>query len=643
MGSSSTSIVTGAVVAFLERVPPFQFLPRSELAALAHRMTLEYFPKDTVILRAGPQAADTLYIVQRGGVKLSFRTAVGKELILDVRSEGEIFGLLSLMGRDMARLDVSALEDTLCYSMPSDSVQDLMSRHAEMADYFLRTSLTRCLDRSLNELREQTRLMGDGERLLYSLSVGDVVSDRAVVCTRSTAIQEAARIMSAAGATCLFVVDADGVAAGIVTDKDFAAKVVARGAPLDRPVDTIMSSPVVAVERGQIVFQALLAMLSHDIHHVLVTENGQPAGVIGNHDLMVLQGKSPLNLVRHVEHQQTVEGLAAAQKRVGDLLPLLMREGATASHITRVVAEVNDRVMGKILELARIDLGRAPVPYCWVTAGSDGRAEQTFKTDQDNALIYADAGAGQPEVEDYFRRLASFAQDALARCGYPPCEGNYMASNPQWRQPVRVWQGYFSAWIADATRRTAEHALIFFDLRPVAGDFSLYQSLAAHIRERLKTGAFFKSVLAYVSVDHKPPLGFFRTLVVERTGEHKNQLDIKLYGTGPIVNAARLLALDAGVAQTNTVDRLVALESLPGQDQALLKDLRAGFEFLTLLRLEGQLRQARAGKTPGNYIRPETLTNLQKGTMKQAFQTIARVQSQIEAKFRSPEWSQLGR
>lgn len=640
---SSSSIVTGAVVAFLEHVPPFQFLPRSALAALANTMTLEYFPKDTVILRAGPKAADSLYIVQRGGVKLSFRTAVGKELILDMRSEGEIFGLLSLMGRDMARLDVSALEDTLCYTIPAERVQDLMSRHTEVADYFLRTSVTRYLDRSLNELREQTHLMGDGERLLYSLSVGDVVSGRAVVCTRDTPIQEAARIMSAGGATCLFVVDADGVAAGIVTDKDFAAKVVARGTPLDRPVDTIMSSPVVAVERGQIVFQVLVAMLSHDIHHVLVTEGGQPVGVLSNHDLMLLQGKSPLNLVRHVEQQQTIDGLAAAQKRIGELLPLLMREGATASHITRVVAEVNDRVMGKILELARIELGRAPVPYCWVAAGSEGRAEQTFKTDQDNALIYADAGAGRPEVEDYFTRLAAFAQDALARCGYPPCDGNYMAGNPQWRQPLAVWQSYFAAWITGATRRTAEDALIFFDMRPAAGDLALYESLAAHTRELLQTGAFFKSVLAYVSIEHKPPLGFFRTLVVERTGEHKNQLDIKRHGTGPIVNAARLLALDAGVAHTNTVDRLAALESLPGQDQALLRDLRASFEFLTLLRLESQMRQARAGKPPGNYIRPETLTNLQKGTMKQAFQATARIQSQIEARFRSPEWSQLGR
>ena len=41
-------------------------------------------------------------------MKLTLRSQVGKQLVLDKRSEGEIFGLLSLMGRDLTRLDVTA-------------------------------------------------------------------------------------------------------------------------------------------------------------------------------------------------------------------------------------------------------------------------------------------------------------------------------------------------------------------------------------------------------------------------------------------------------------------------------------------------------------------------------------------------------
>jgi CBS domain-containing protein len=641
--SSSGSIVTENVVAFLEKIPPFQFLPAAEIRKLARNMSLEYFPKDTVILSAGHRTSDALYVVQKGAVKLALRTQVGKELILDMRSEGEIFGVLSLVSRDVARLDVTAHEDTLCYTIPAEDIEDLMSRHHEVADYFLRTSVTRYMERSLNELRAQTNLMGNAEQLLYSLSVRDVVREPAITCHEHTTIREAAQVAAREHASSLFVVGADRRAIGIVTDADFAQKVIAAEVSADLPVTQIMSAPVIAVESGERIFQALLAMLGHDIHHILVTEGGIPSGVLTSHDLMLLQGKSPLSLARHLEQQQTIEDLAKAQKRIADLLPLLLREGARASHITRVVAELNDRLMSKILELAEAKLGLPPVPYCWVVLGSEGRREQTFKTDQDNALLYADPPDDEvAAARHYFTELAEFARATLETCGYPPCTGGYMASNPRWREPLSAWKALFAEWIAEGELHSTEDALIFFDMRPVAADFSLFEQLAAHNRERLKTAGFFKSILGCISITVKPPLGFFRTLVVERSGEHKEQLDLKSYGTSPIVNAARLFALDAGVEHTNTVDRLTALQSIGYADSELLRELQEAFEFLTLMRLDNQLQQARKGEPLNNYINPGKLTHLQRNSLKEAFHTIARAHSLIDERFRTAVWSQLG-
>jgi len=96
--SASSSVVTESVVAFLEQIPPFQFLSAPDIRALARMMTLEYFPKDTVILAAARQVPEALYIVQKGAVKLGIRTNVSKDLVLDMRSEGEAFGLLSMRG-----------------------------------------------------------------------------------------------------------------------------------------------------------------------------------------------------------------------------------------------------------------------------------------------------------------------------------------------------------------------------------------------------------------------------------------------------------------------------------------------------------------------------------------------------------------
>jgi len=604
-------------------------------------MTLEYFPKDTLILSAGHRASESLYVVHKGGVKLALRTQVGKELVFDLRSEGEIFGLLSLMGRDVARLDVTAVEDTLCYTLPGTVMQDLSSRYAEVKDYLFRISITRYMDRTLRELQQQTHLMGDTERLLYTLAVKDVVTTAAITCTGETSIREAAQIVSRKGVTCLAVVGPDGRAQGIVTDRDFTTRVAAQALSLDLPVTRIMSSPVISVASTARLFQALLAMISRDIQHVLVTEEGLPKSVLSSHDLMLLQGKSPLTVSRHIEQQQSIEGLSDAQKRIADLLPLLLREGAKASHITRVVAEINDRLVAKVLQLADALLGPAPVPYCWVVLGSEGRREQTFKTDQDNALIYGEVTHGQ-HAGEYFTRFTDFVRSALDRCGYPPCSADYMASNERWRQPLQVWKNYFQSWITNADLHSVEDALIFFDMRPAAGDFSLFEDLAAHNRELLMQAGLFKSVLGRITVDRKPPLGFFRTFVVERSGEHKEELDIKTFGTCPIVNAARLFAIDAGIEATNTVDRLSALHSLGYLDETLRRDLLESFEFLTLLRLERQLQQARAGKPLSNYVRPGDLTHLQRSLIKEAFQTVTRVQAAIDERFRTSIWSQLG-
>ena len=197
--------------------------------------------------------------------------------------------------------------------------------------------------------------------------------------------------------------------------------------------------------------------------------------------------------------------------------------------------------------------------------------------------------------------------------------------------------------MTEAELHGTEDALIFFDMRPVAGDFELFQRLMNQTRQRLKDAGLFKSVLACVATTHKPPVGFFRSFVLERGGEHKNQLDLKTYGTGPIVSAARVFALDAGIEQTNTADRLSALAAKAGENANLFRELQEAFEFLTLLRLECQLRQIREGQTLSNFIAPDSLTHLQRSLLKETFRTVVRAQALVEDTFRTAIWSTLGR
>jgi CBS domain-containing protein len=157
----------------------------------------------------------------------------------------------------------------------------------------------------------------------------------------------------------------------------------------------------------------------------------------------------------------------------------------------------------------------------------------------------------------------------------------------------------------------------------------------------MKSANLFKSILAFITINHKPPLGFFRQFVVDRGGEHKNEFDLKLHGTGPIANAARLWCLDAGIGEANTIDRLNALQKTRYGDSKLITDLTESMEFLTALRLEHQLQLAQSGRPISNYVNPEKLSQLQRTLLKEAFEAVARAQDLIKSTFETWVWTQL--
>jgi CBS domain-containing protein len=640
--AAPASLVTQSVTGFLKDVPPFVLLPAEELRALARHVSLDFFPRGAVILKAGGDPSESLYVIHKGAVRLTLTGDSGDNVLLDVRGEGDIFGVLSLMGGDIARFDVTAMEDTLAYSIPGERVRELTQRFPEVAAWVVRTSISRYVDRALVELRTRSQPTGGGEQLLYSVTAGEIATAGPVLCGEETSIQAVAEMMRQAKAGCAIVTNGDRRAVGIVTETDLAGKVVAEARSTADPVASIMTAPVVSIRDSEPTFQAMMHMLSRNIHHVLVTHDGLPSAVLTTHDLMLLQGRSPLVLSRDIDRQTTVEGVAAAQERILALIPLLIREGAKATHIGHVIAEINDHVVHKLVKIAEEKVGPPPCPYCWITLGSEGRREQTFKTDQDNGLIHADVPDEQrPSVYEYFRVLAKTASEYMARCGYPPCHGGYTAANARWRQPVDMWRSYFSEWITDPEQHTALHGLIFFDMRPVYGDFSLFEQVRAYVNTLLASAGFFKSILAYVSILHKPPLTLLRNFIVERNGEHKDSLDVKMHGTAPIVNLARLFAVDARIQETGTVERLTALREAGYAEAAMLNDLLEAGEFLMMLQLQHQVEQARAGVAVSNYVNPESLSHLQRALLKEAFQSIARAQAFAEARFKTAVWAQL--
>jgi CBS domain-containing protein len=481
------------------------------------------------------------------------------------------------------------------------------------------------------EMHNKSLIYSGGDKLLFSTSVGELATKKIITASSDVSIREAAIIMSSSKITSLVLVDQNSTPIGIVTDRDLRDKVVSKGRNVEDPVHAVMSVSLIKADAREYCFEALLKMIRYNIHHLLVVEGGRLKGIITNHDLMMLQGTSPVSLVKEIENSQSIDDLAPVSKKNNSIVGLLLKEGARASNITRIITEINDRLCRKILEITERKLGPSPVRYCWIVFGSEGRKEQTFKTDQDNAIIFEDV-ASQEEMDQarsYLSKLADAVRDALLKCGFPPCPANFMASNPQWCQPLRVWRKYFSGWLNEPTPDALLKSLVFFDFRPLYGDFHLAEQLRESLSAGIEDNTLFLGSMANTIIRNVPPIGFFKTFIVEKSGEHKNELNLKVKGIAPLIDIVRLFSLEKGVKETSTIERLRALREKHTIVEEYAEEIEHAFEFIMLLRVHSQYEQVEIGESPDNFINPDSLSNLEKRSIKEAFQLISGLQDII--------------
>jgi CBS domain-containing protein len=127
----------------------------------------------------------------------------------------------------------------------------------------------------------------------------------------------------------------------------------------------------------------------------------------------------------------------------------------------------------------------------------------------------------------------------------------------------------------------------------------------------------------------KPPIGFFRNFIVESKGEHRDSFDIKKTMV-PIVDFARIHALQHGLTETNTLERLHRLFF----DQVIRPDiyheLEQAYSFLMQQRFARQVQAVIYEKTePDNYINPQKLTRIEQTMLKEIFARIDTLQKEI--------------
>jgi CBS domain-containing protein len=379
-------------------------------------------------------------------------------------------------------------------------------------------------------------------------------------------------------------------------------------------------------------------MLHNNVHHLPVMDGDEVRGVIALSDIVKYESQSSLYLVSNIHRQKDLKGLKRISQEVPDTFVRMVNEDANSHMIGSAMAGIGRSFTQRLLELGEEMLGPPPVPYCFMALGSMARDEQLVVTDQDNAMILDDRFVAE-QHDAYFLALARFVSDGLAECGYTYCTGDIMATNPKWRQPLRVWQQYFTDWIEHPKAEALLNSNIFFDLDGIHGQTEFAETLKTLIAEKASHSQRFLTLLARNALNRTPPLGFFRTFVLEEDGQHRKTFNLKRRGTAPLSDLIRVHALACGSRAQNSFERLRDI----GKTKLLLEDdlgnLRDALEFISIVRIRHQALAIEAGRKPDNNVQPEDLSPFERSHLKDAFQVVSNAQKFLRFRYNA----QVGR
>jgi len=609
---------------FLAGITPFDKLPIEKVEKLTHAASIRYFRRGSLFPSTDtPQ--EKLYIIRKGSLAINAKNGDLREKL----SDGDICTLFydSLeTGDHLIDTSIDVLEDTLAYSVPSETLTEIIKDHPAASDFIQNNSPKRLNDAVLTIMAETTPTSP-----LMRLSIKQVMQNSPITISGDASIYESAKLLTGKGISSLLVTAQDGSLAGIITDRDITIRCVVERLPSESPVSQIMSSNLRSVTSNHNAYDVLMMMTRLHIRHFPVIDGGKLVGIITSTDLMRQEGKNSAYLTSAIRKAQTIEELQRHSKSISQLQVQLVKMGSAGEHVGKGVTSITTAITRRLIEMAEEKFGPAPVPYAWVAAGSQARREQTSHTDQDNGLVISD---DLKEVDKpWFEAMAKFVCDGLNDCGFIHCPGNVMAMNPKWRQTVSVWTEYFDEWVTQPKPEALLYSSIFFDLRMISGDKDLLIGIRKKMLKQIKGNTLFLALLSQNAIRLKPPLGFFKDFVLIHDGEHKDTLDLKHNAIAPIIDLARIYALAEGVHEVNTVTRLkkaAGTKSLSTEGAANLLD---ALTFIVSLRVKHQAEQIRNGIQPDNYLHPASLSKLERVYMKDAFKVIQTMQNAIEQRY----------
>jgi len=589
---------------FLAKQPPFDALPTDDIERLASKVEVEYFGLGTLIVTAGSNPLDHIYMVRAGSVEVLDRGNV-----VDLLGPGDAFGHISLLTGLPPEFSVRAAEDTLCYRLPDP--RSIVADASALAFNHFGTLVTR-------HRLTASALMSDSQSRVVRYM-------RPIVwCDASASVREVATAITDAEQSCALIRSEDEL--GLVTDRDFRSRVGSGEVSIDAPARAIMSAPLITVSNNTTLAAAFLLMVEAGVHHlVVIDEYEKPIGIVRAMDLSSVELRNPLLIRGAIESAQNIEELANASRLLSPSLVELHDSGIPALHVGGLMSAIVGAILVRLLKLS--DSIQTPVTHSWLMLGSMARGEPLPISDVDTAIVWADLVDSIDPAEE-IQRNAKNMLDQMELCGLHRCPNGANADNLLFTRSKSSWIEVSRGWLTDPTRAGALLlSSISADSQPLT-QLALGRTVTDTIRATTRSSEFLGALLQF-TVGKKPPIGFVRGFVVEHSGEHRGNLDLKAGGLTPICALARWLAIAQGDVRGSTIDRLRRAASA-----GLLKEEEAdilinAFKDIYQLVFEAEIAAIRGGREGSSWISPQNLDSLTRRHLRESFRAVSAIQTRF--------------
>jgi CBS domain-containing protein len=557
--------------------PPFDRLDEKQQHTLRRSLDVAYFRAKETLLQPDSESQH-LHILIKGAVEE--RSQDGKEIFAHYAND-DLFDVRALF-EDRTKHHYVALEDTLSYLLPKSVFLELYNENGQFAAYF---------DNNLAKRQELIEAAQQQQNLAEFIltKVDSDIYHPPMILSPTQPLNEVTRTLKQNGIDSALVKLSDDdprVMAephsppyGIITRTNMLHAVMLDDHPLDTPVGKIASFPVVHVDDGDFLFNAMIKMTRHRMKRVMVLDGKEAIGMLDMTQILSAFSTHSHVLSLSIARAASIEELALASNRQRQLVESLLSNGIRTRFIMELISAVNEQIIEKAFELI--------VPpalhdhCCLIVLGSEGRGEQILKTDQDNALVIKD-GLEWHNCGEIMDQLTH----TLQQLGYPLCPGNVMVNNPKWVKTQAEWKSTLTKWSKPNSADQIMDLAIFTDAHAVAGNKGLLAPIRHHLQQLMLNNMLALQDFCRPSLQFSLPLTLFGNVKQDKQG-----VDLKSGGIFPIVHGIRTLALEYGITENNTFERIEALRNKKILEHDTADNLNESLKLFFKLRLSQQLSQ----------------------------------------------------